>query len=1553
MFKNISVWRRSIVLLFALSILMIMTAALRADDPDRKPLHILFLTSYDSSYKWTTDVVEGFQEYLRRRNLPIKTDIVELNFAHTGGNLPEPTDLTWLERHLDKGDYDLIVASGNAAVELLLDNQAKLPENFPLIFCGYYDDGKLTPEAYPNLTGLLQKVDIAANVQLGMKLLPETRTIAIITDGTATGQQVQRDAREALKDFTDAELIFINSSDYSTMEMLQKVAELPADSFVIFNSWSSDTQEASLATHSLTQKLHTVSPGPIFSTTNSSMGFGILGGVMTDGSFLGFETAKLAERVLNGETAGSIPIRTMPTRVLFDWQLFHNNYQLNSTLTPPGAIFINQPPGLINVYRNWLIVALFVLVILLARLIFLQRSRRDVLKNMAIYEAFPFRLVVVDPTGKILFQQVEKELRQDCETIDQLPENLKEKFQESIDKVFASRQPQSLEYDFAGSRRRVMFSLFPQAVFDIDAVLWVSIDISELDTSREALAQLANRFKLTLESIGDGVIATDDRQLITLCNPVAATLIGRKAEALIGKPLDEVLHLVSYLDDRRLPSPVTHALERGEIVELANHTDLLALDGRRYHIADSAAPIRDMAGNIAGAVLVFRDVTKEYEQRNQLRMNNFLLTTAANTAELTYFKSSIDGNRLIEEIDPHYWGMCDGRHLDVDEWLIPEDRSEFRRQKQALLSGENSEMEMVYRSDYEGRRRYFYIRVMPSPAPEENKKVFFGIIQDITKARENEQKYHDLSNMLQSILDNLPCALFVKNFDDENRYIMGNPAYCSMLGRTSEEIIGRNDADLYDAATAARLLYADSQVMESGTSLDTVENIAVNGTERIYRTLKSRRQRTFGGDWLLGIRLDITEQKQLEDERLELLERLQTYVKQEHMINNCLEAIVINTDYNQAMNEILQIIGTHSNADRCYIFSFDYECATFSNDYEWTADGIQPEIDHLKDMPMTVNPLWNEALQSRQIIKTADLATDDTMPAIRESREILLAQNIKSLIVTGIWFGGRLWGYIGVDYVRQQHDFTVMDEAIMQAAVRIIEIGLERRRNMTDLESSEYEKRLIFDSIQIPIALFDTNMKLLRVNQAAAKLVGTTPENALTLPCHLTCCGHQEPPEYCPTRLALADSQSHQHPFSIRGRDFIAVANPIFNPGGQLTHVLESCIDVTDINENQRKLQAAMEAAQAADRAKSYFLATMSHELRTPLNAVIGFSELMQTASMSSEEQQEALQAIHFAGNTLLTMINDVLDLSRIEAGQVEIVNAPMDLKPAVRDIVNVFQARAKAKNIQMELRCRDDLPLLELDGMRLRQVLLNLVGNAVKFTDEGGITVTVDYELNDRREQSGTLRISICDTGSGVAPEYIEKIFLPFERQYHHVRGNRSYEGTGLGLPISQRLVDRMGGRIELKSALGQGSCFTVVLDGVVCRPNEDNVLPAKAPEIHFGNLLKVMIVDDVEMNLKVLGAMLKKLKVDYVTCRSGREALNTLRGQNDIQLILTDLWMPEMNGEELAHLLSQNPQFAAIPIVAVTADTQLATPEGPFSAVLFKPLTMKKLQDLLISYQ
>ena len=213
MFKNISVWRRSIVLLFALSILMIMTAALRADDPDRKPLHILFLTSYDSSYKWTTDVVEGFQEYLRRRNLPIKTDIVELNFAHTGGNLPEPTDLTWLERHLDKGDYDLIVASGNAAVELLLDNQAKLPENFPLIFCGYYDDGKLTPEAYPNLTGLLQKVDIAANVQLGMKLLPETRTIAIITDGTATGQQVQRDAQEALKDFTDAELIFINSSD--------------------------------------------------------------------------------------------------------------------------------------------------------------------------------------------------------------------------------------------------------------------------------------------------------------------------------------------------------------------------------------------------------------------------------------------------------------------------------------------------------------------------------------------------------------------------------------------------------------------------------------------------------------------------------------------------------------------------------------------------------------------------------------------------------------------------------------------------------------------------------------------------------------------------------------------------------------------------------------------------------------------------------------------------------------------------------------------------------------------------------------------------------------------------------------------------------------------------------------------------------------------------------------------------------------------------------------------------------------------------------------------
>jgi signal transduction histidine kinase/FixJ family two-component response regulator len=359
------------------------------------------------------------------------------------------------------------------------------------------------------------------------------------------------------------------------------------------------------------------------------------------------------------------------------------------------------------------------------------------------------------------------------------------------------------------------------------------------------------------------------------------------------------------------------------------------------------------------------------------------------------------------------------------------------------------------------------------------------------------------------------------------------------------------------------------------------------------------------------------------------------------------------------------------------------------------------------------------------------------------------------------------------------------------------------------------------------------------------------------------------------------------------------------------------------VEERTIELQAAKEAADAANHAKSEFLANMSHELRTPLNGILGYAQIFQRDKSFSPKQRDGLEIIYQCGTHLLTLINDILDLSKVEARKLELQLARFSFKEFLIGVRDICQVRAEQKEIQFHYQVLNQLPIaVEADAKRLRQVLLNLLGNAIKFTDHGSVTLTLS--VIDRCHKNTTqpiyrIRFEITDTGVGMTPEQLEKIFLPFEQVGDQFR---KAEGTGLGLAITQRILQLMGSEIQVESTYGQGSRFWFELD----LPEAiDWVSPIPGRSSHEiigyeGDRRTILVVDDLWENRVVIANLLEPLGFTVLEATNGQEGLE--KTQHDhIDAIITDLAMPVMDGFVMTQRLRALPEFQSAVIIASSA--------------------------------
>ncbi|GAB5558415.1 MAG: hypothetical protein SynsKO_00620 [Synoicihabitans sp.] len=379
----------------------------------------------------------------------------------------------------------------------------------------------------------------------------------------------------------------------------------------------------------------------------------------------------------------------------------------------------------------------------------------------------------------------------------------------------------------------------------------------------------------------------------------------------------------------------------------------------------------------------------------------------------------------------------------------------------------------------------------------------------------------------------------------------------------------------------------------------------------------------------------------------------------------------------------------------------------------------------------------------------------------------------------------------------------------------------------------------------------------------------------------------------------------------------------------------------------EAKLLREKESAESADREKSEFLANMSHEIRTPMNSVLGFAELL-SGTVKTSKQRQYVDAINSSGRAMLSLINDILDLSKIEAGKISLNYQPISLPVLFEEIQEIFSPQAEARGLDFNISVSDRVPsVVEFDQTRLRQILFNVVGNSLKFTRNGSIEISADATIDPTDETRVKLIITVSDTGIGIPLAFQEKVFEPF-RQVEE-GSNRNHGGTGLGLSITQRLTELLEGEVELESGENKGTTFRFTFPRVAISsgtPEEE----LKIPEDEDFNRLRpslILVADDVPLNLELIAGHFENTSHRLVFARNGKEALKQAKRHHP-DLILLDIRMPEMDGRTtLAHIREQE-VIKDTPIISVTASSMMAEElelRKVFDGYLRKPFTREAL--------
>ena len=1061
----------------------------------------------------------------------------------------------------------------------------------------------------------------------------------------------------------------------------------------------------------------------------------------------------------------------------------------------------------------------------------------------------------------------------------------------------------------------------------------------QLQQANEILQLSEEKLTVTLRSIGDAVIATDAKGLVTLLNPPAEKLTGWTQAQAKHQQVDDIFHIINQ--ETREPSvvPIKTTLAYGTIQGLANHTVLIARDGSECAIADSCAPIRDREGLVIGAVLVFRDVSDEYAVQQALRDSSARIQTILNAV--------IDGiitfhanNGIIETINAAAERMFGFAGHELIEQNVSLLIAEFN---QVPHFSSNEKTRATVGRELIGKRKdgsHFPLEIAVNEMNLGGELYFTAIVRDVTHRKQAEEALLK-AGALQSAIFN--SANFSSIATDAKGVIqIFNVGAERMLGYTAADVMNKiTPADISDPLEV--IARAKALSVELGTPItpgfEALVFKASRGIEDIYELSYIRKDGSRfpavvsvtalrdDEDGIIGYLLigtDNTARKQAEEALLKA---------------GALQSAIFNSaNFSSIATDAKGVI---------QIFNVGAERML-----GYTAADVMNKIT-----PADISDPLEVIARAKAL--SVELGTPITpgfealvFKASRGIEDIYELSYIRK-------DGSRFPAVVSVTALRDDEDSIIGYLLIGTDNTARKEIEAEQKLLAQRLRDHQFYTRSLFESNIDALMTTDPSGIITDVNKQMEVLTGCTRDELIGAPFK----NYFTDPELAEASIkqVLIDKKVTNYELTVRAIDGKETAvsynaTTFYDRDRRLQGVFIAARDVTErkrldqvLQEKNLELKNASLVAEKANLAKSGFLSSMSHELRSPLNAILGFAQLMESDELlSAPAQKESIAQILQAGWHLLKLINEILDLAKVESGQVPLSKEPVLLSEVMLECQGMIEPQAQQYGITLSFPSFDVPHIVLADRVRLKQVLINLLSNAIKYNQPKG-SVVIDYRMINTERT----RITVTDTGIGLSAEKITQLFQAFNRLGQEASG---VEGTGIGLVVAKRLVELMGGVIGVESTVGVGSEFWFELISVNELDHPEKIVvvaSAQTPIASGTRQYTVLYVEDNPANLKLVEQIIMR--------HPNMSLLSAVNGNLGIELAinklpdvsLMDINLPGINGFEVLKILRDNARTAAIPVIAISAnamphDIKKGQQAGFFRYVT-KPIEINKLIDSL----
>lgn len=1018
----------------------------------------------------------------------------------------------------------------------------------------------------------------------------------------------------------------------------------------------------------------------------------------------------------------------------------------------------------------------------------------------------------------------------------------------------------------------------------------------ELQKQEQEKAALENEQELiiTLNSIGDAVITTDIRSRITRMNPEAERLCGCKLENAKGKNLEEVFNIVNAHTGKKVKNPVKHALRLGKVVGLANHTKLISKNGKEYQIADSASPIKDGGGNVIGVVMVFRDVTREYTMRERLRLSEERLNLAMMVKNDGLWDWNLISNNTY--FDDRYYtmaGYAPGEFPNTFAgWaqnVHPDDLQMAQDAIKAYLGGASDNFDIEFRFRRKNGKWMWIQGKGKIVARDEKGRPLrmIGTHTDITDRKNAEKELQNSNERLLTVFNGINAFVYICDMET-HEVLFVNDFGLKVWG---SDITGQKcHKALQGLDKPCSFCTNDKLVDEDGQPTGVYEWEFQNSVNKRWYDIRDSAIRWTDGRLVrMEVAIDITDRKISQEQIQESEERFQ------RMLSLIPDMISIHDkDFNivysnwkgfAAVDEAKRQLYT-----KCYKTYRDLDeicpdCRAKEVLRTKKAFHTEAELPDGTWIDLRVIPVLNEDGELELFVEWVRDITKlkksiDTKEFLKQiANELVLNFNIKDLI-----------------RAVEKHLSKLIDTSNFYIALYDKQTGMfhapfekDKKDQIDSWPALQSVTGLVLKSKQSLLIKKQDIIHLIETNKIDQ--TGTICEAWLGVPL-LT--------ENDVTGVIVVQSYDDADAFDTDSTDILEYVSTQISIALERTKIFEDLV--------QAKLKA-----EESDRLKSAFLANMSHEIRTPMNAILGFLSLLKEPRFDEEQRAEFIDVVNKSGHRLLETINDIIEFSKIEAGQIEINHEEVDLSEIIHNYYQLFLPQVREKGLILNL--SENIPegqaRVYADRHKLEGVLINLINNAIKFTNKGSIEI--GYYLKDNE-----VVFYVKDTGIGIPEDRQKVVFDRFVQADLEI--TRPHEGSGLGLSIAKAYVEALGGSIWLESIPGTGSTFYFSIPGVHYEKKK-KVQDKYVDEHSVPKLpnLTILVAEDDDMGFYFLQTIFNKEGIHTLHATTGEEAIELFRSHNDIDLILMDIKMPGMGGLEATKTIKK--EKPEMPVIAVTA--------------------------------